>query len=985
MKFLSHLKRVTPFLLIIVLTLGVLNFGSYDPYNELGSLTPSSVFANQEASSIALTALTASTDETNKTEGISNNTSVTSSSTEATSEAQSKSSTMGSCKVWANTSEVYVGSDITISWETKGFTNLTLNGVAVTDLNGSKTFTNLQENTTYTLVAKSADGKSDCTTNVKIKCLPKPPAAKFCELTLHKSVDKTTAKPGDELNYTIKIKNTGTANCTGGGVRIVDIHDPNLTFISESHSANILAGYNANHPLYKAETRTLSWNGTILTPGEEGTITWKGKVKDLACGTNIKIKNTAKATAKELNNFGTWSFSNTVVTDVSKSCEVPMPSCDAFTATPSIINKGESVTLAWQTTNATKVAINNGVGEVAADGSTSVSPLANTEYILTVFGQNYKKATCKVNVTVKETPQSPTCTLTPTSKSIKSGESVDLTWTTTNASSSTLTEFGNVDLNGTKNTGAITTNKTYVLNVVGKNGQTLSCKSEITVTPVEQPITCEKNVNLSLSPSSIDKGDSTTITWSTTGITSLSFNNGVNATGLSGSVSVSPNSNTTYTMTATDGKTTISCPVSVNVDEDNGGGGGSSSPTCELSISDTKINRGEEVKLKWESSRATNLKLVDNKGKTLVTTENLLGDAKKKLFDGNLTVKPTSDTTYTLIVERGSRDRECKVKVNVEDVVVVSQVRDQKPLVAGIALTDVPYTGFEAGPILTFLFYVVLMLWALYVAYLIVIRRNIVGGYQLAMPTEGVKAIPPAPVSANVVETKVDAPAETIVSASTSTPVNLPTGLPVVGYANYGSIENNQVDDEMVTQIENYAHTQKVLMSGDAIRHFISTTNSGEERMETLTEVVKAAKSNFPAEDGWVVVNETRMKEICAACSTKPMSSDAKPYIPTVIPEGSGSLAEAIVTGNVVAAYEMIGNRPMFALADAASDLDSVVRARKGGKEVVSEMLMKETAKLTDEQLLKMIEALTGALDGTYTDEASAVKMAIMKAVKVGA
>ena len=174
-------------------------------------------------------------------------------------------------------------------------------------------------------------------------------------------------------------------------------------------------------------------------------------------------------------------------------------------------------------------------------------------------------------------------------------------------------------------------------------------------------------------------------------------------------------------------------------------------------------------------------------------------------------------------------------------------------------------------------------------------------------------------------------------------------------------------------------------MSSDAIRYFISTTNGGEERMEALTEVIKTAKSNFPAEDGWVVVNETRMKEICADCSAKAMSSDVKPYIPTVIPEGSGSLAEAIVTGNVVAAYEMIGNRPMFALADAASDLDSVVRARKGGKEVVSEMLMKETAKLTDEQLLKMIEALTGALDGTYTDEASAVKMAIMKAVKVGA
>ena len=78
----------------------------------------------------------------------------------------------------------------------------------------------------------------------------------------------------------------------------------------------------------------------------------------------------------------------------------------------------------------------------------------------------------------------------------------------------------------------------------------------------------------------------------------------------------------------------------------------------------------------------------------------------------------------------------------------------------------------------------------------------------------------------------------------------------------------------------------------------------------------------------------------------------------------------------------MIGNRPMFALAEAAADLDSVVRNRKGDNSPISEMLLTETKNVSDEQLQKMITALTGAIDGTYTDEASAVKMAIMKAVK---
>jgi hypothetical protein len=59
-----------------------------------------------------------------------------------------------------------------------------------------------------------------------------------------------------------------------------------------------------------------------------------------------------------------------------------------------------------------------------------------------------------------------------------------------------------------------------------------------------------------------------------------------------------------------------------------------------------------------------------------------------------------------------------------------------------------------------------------------------------------------------------------------------------------------------------------------------------------------------------------------------------------------------------------------------------VFRNRQGETKIVSELLATESEKLSDEQIKNMISALTSALDGTYTDEASAVKMAIMKAVK---
>lgn len=62
---------------------------------------------------------------------------------------------------------------------------------------------------------------------------------------------------------------------------------------------------------------------------------------------------------------------------------VPAPHCDSFTASPTAMDRGQSTTLAWRTSNATAVTINNGVGTVGNDSSKSVSPTQTTTYTLT--------------------------------------------------------------------------------------------------------------------------------------------------------------------------------------------------------------------------------------------------------------------------------------------------------------------------------------------------------------------------------------------------------------------------------------------------------------------------------------------------------------------------------------------------------------------------------------------------------------------------
>ena len=100
----------------------------------------------------------------------------------------------------------------------------------------------------------------------------------------------------------------------------------------------------------------------------------------------------------------------------------------------------------------------------------------------------------------------------------------------------------------------------------------------------------------------------------------------------------------------------------------------------------------------------------------MVTTDGALADDKKDLYDGSITVRPTRDTTYTLTAARGSRDRECTVKINVDDV-RVTEVRDQEPLITAIALSDVPYTGVDAKTAVQYTLLAIIVLWGAYLVY----------------------------------------------------------------------------------------------------------------------------------------------------------------------------------------------------------------------------------------------------------------------------
>jgi peptidoglycan-associated lipoprotein len=85
----------------------------------------------------------------------------------------------------------------------------------------------------------------------------------------------------------------------------------------------------------------------------------------------------------------------------------PAPTA-TLTASPEAIDKGQSATLTWQTSNTTDISIDNGVGAVQANGSQQVTPTESTTYTLTAKGAGgTQTATARVTVNAPPPPPPP--------------------------------------------------------------------------------------------------------------------------------------------------------------------------------------------------------------------------------------------------------------------------------------------------------------------------------------------------------------------------------------------------------------------------------------------------------------------------------------------------------------------------------------------------------------------------------------------------
>jgi hypothetical protein len=299
-----------------------------------------------------------------------------------------------------------------------------------------------------------------------------------------------------------------------------------------------------------------------------------------------------------------------------------------FDATPSSITAGQSSQLTWVVQGASSVSINNGVGNVAATGSTTVTPSATTTYTLTAVGPSGNvTATATVTVgpvvVVPGTPQIIRFEGSPLS--IQPGQQSTLSWTTSGATTVSISGVGSVTLNGSTTVSPAQTT-TYTLSATSSDGKTVTAPVTITVSTGTVP----QIVVFVVTPSTIDPGSSAKLCWQVTGATSISITPGIGSNlNANDCATVSPSATTTYTLTAINATGQIQANATLNV--------GAVRITSFTANPVTSTASGNPVVLSWTTQNASSVVLIGSE----------IG-AQTLPVNGSFTVTPITNSVYTL-------------------------------------------------------------------------------------------------------------------------------------------------------------------------------------------------------------------------------------------------------------------------------------------------------------------------------------------------
>ncbi len=274
------------------------------------------------------------------------------------------------------------------------------------------------------------------------------------------------------------------------------------------------------------------------------------------------------STAYGITCYGTYTGSVSGMTSVAVTSPPPTVS---ISASPNPTSYNGSATLSWSSTNATSCTAYAGQGfsgAKATSGSQTISNLTASQMFLILCSGAGGSAWGSTFVTVLSPPV-PTASISANPASISQGNSSNLVWSSTNATSCTASGAwsGSRATLGSQSTGTLYSTQTYYLQCSGAGGTSNLASATVTVS---SPPTVDIKANGSDGPIQIPYNSSSTLSWSSTNATSCTASgawSGSKATAGSSSTGALTSPQYQYTLSCTGPGGTAIDSVVINVQQ----------------------------------------------------------------------------------------------------------------------------------------------------------------------------------------------------------------------------------------------------------------------------------------------------------------------------------------------------------------------------------------------------------------------------------
>lgn len=302
--------------------------------------------------------------------------------------------------------------------------------------------------------------------------------------------------------------------------------------------------------------------------------------------------------------------------------------------------------------------------------------------------------------------------------------------------------------------------------------------------------------------------------------------------------------------------------------------------TCDMSASPSKVRKNTNATLTWSSTNAVS-----------ATIDQSIGDVS---VEGSTTVIPSAKTTYTGTFTDADGDTViCSATVSIQtgggtplkprekddddEEEEEEEEEDEDPTfvlgktVNSITLDQVPYTGFEAGPLMTALFWIGLLALSALIAHVLT-NTHAPERMKALFVTPGTPRSQPRPT----------------VLPSTPEPVRIPSIATRVTSQQTVPMQQNR---QTTLSIEDAAHAKNILLSPEALRQINRAMSDSTDCTAFLAALFTNVTETYPREDGWILLSDDRamtMLERTPRTHIKPaeptQNTSPTPNTPTRVP-----------------------------------------------------------------------------------------------------